>query len=312
MERWTATIFCVLVVLAVCAGTAQADDLEDFDRARQAYEQGDYRGAVAQLERMVGGEVPRVRSPALLLESRKYLAASYLFLDRRADAEAQFVRLLRAEPNYVLDPAAFPAAVLSLFREVKERLVAEREAEARRVAEAAEAEREAEIARLIAERERLAQLEELARIETVERVNSRWVAVVPFGAGQFQNGDRRLGFFFLASEALTAGFSIGSFYAHQRLEGKDVTVTLGEDPSTENAVVQRAKAWRLVNWVSTSVFGALVVVGITDGLVRFEPVVRTTRERTLPPRPGSSAFEDDGPSASLRLGLGGAQLRVSF
>lgn len=309
MERLFAASLCLLACLASGVGRAHADDLEDFDRARQAYEEGDYGAAAALLEHMVGGEVPRVRNHALALESRKYLAATYLFLGRRAEAEEQFVRLLRAEPDYPLDPAAFPAEVLALFREVKARLVAEREAEARRRAQAAEAAREAELARMIAERERITQLEALAQTETVERVNTRWVAMLPFGAGQFQNGDQRLGYFFLASEVLTFGLGVGSYYAHEALRHKDTTVTVGEDPSTEQAIVRRAKAWRMVNWVSTSVFGTLCIVGITDAMVRFQPVVRTTRARPLPESPIEAT---PGPQVSLRLGLGGGSLRIDF
>ena len=62
----------------------------------------------------------------LVLESRKYLAATYLFLGRKSDAEGQLELLLRAEPDYVLDPLAFPAEFVKTFSEVKVRLEQER------------------------------------------------------------------------------------------------------------------------------------------------------------------------------------------
>src|SRR5262245_50008728 len=47
---------------------------------------------------------------------------------------------------------------------------------------------------------------------------SRMISFVPFGAGQFQNGDTGLGILFMASQALAAGSSIAfgavhAFYA---------------------------------------------------------------------------------------------------
>ena len=36
-----------------------------------------------------------------------------------------------------------------------------------------------------------------------------WVNFVPFGAGQFQNGQKRKGFTFFAAETLTGGLSVG-------------------------------------------------------------------------------------------------------
>src|SRR6185437_9441360 len=39
---------------------------------------------------------------------------------------------------------------------------------------------------------------------------ARWIAAVPFGAGQFQNGDTVLGVCFAAGEALLGGASIAT------------------------------------------------------------------------------------------------------
>ena len=37
---------------------------------------------------------------------------------------------------------------------------------------------------------------------------TRWLALVPFGAGQFQNGEKNLGYVFLSSELLLAGSTV--------------------------------------------------------------------------------------------------------
>ena len=65
------------------------------------------------------------------------------------------------------------------------------------------------------EAERMARLERLAAQETVRVQRNRAVAFIPFGAGQFQNGDRTLGWGFLAAEA--AFVAIGTAVERVRL-----------------------------------------------------------------------------------------------
>lgn len=64
--------------------------------------------------------------------------------------------------------------------------------------------RENELARRRAEQReyREQQLEKLAREESLVASNSRYIATIPFGVGQFQNGDEAVGALFLVSETL--------------------------------------------------------------------------------------------------------------
>ena len=79
------------------------------------------------------------------------------------------------------------------------------QAEKVRQAQAAQAKLEEEKQR---QARRLAMLEELASTETVIERHSRWFALVPFGAGQFQNGQTAEGWLFLIGEGLLAGGSV--------------------------------------------------------------------------------------------------------
>src|SRR5690606_6232925 len=138
--------------------------------------------------------------------SRKYLGATLLFLERPVDAAEQFELLLRAEPDYRLDPVAFPAAVLAAFDTVRVRLeVARRAAEEQ--AEADERRRREELRQLQERLSRLEELEDLARVERVELPNSRWLALFPFGVGQFRNGHRKAGIFFATTQGAMAGMA---------------------------------------------------------------------------------------------------------
>ena len=114
-------------------------------------------------------------------------------------------QLLLAEPSFEPDPLTFPSDVLDLFFDVRtkirDRLNAAAEASARREAERRA--REETERRRAAERVRL--LERLAAEEKTTVRSSRWVASVPFGVGQMQNGDHALGWSLFGVEALLVG-----------------------------------------------------------------------------------------------------------
>ena len=277
--------------------SAQASDLSDFEEARTAYEQSEYEKAMTVLEGMVGGEVPRIRNPALILESRKYLGASYLFLGKREKAAEQFRQMVRADESYEITRARFPTAVYSLFQEVKEQVRRDRlkREEERRERELAE--QKATVERLMAQEARLRRLRTLAETEVVEKQNRKWLAFVPFGAGQFQNGDIPFGRGLLVSELTLSIASLTLFFAHQFLRRSIDSGALGpaigppismpDDPPpllpTEQASFVRAeRGLRIANWVVTGALIVVTAVGVIHALMRFKPVLRLERKRKLP------------------------------
>ncbi|MEM6957744.1 MAG: hypothetical protein AAF411_10195 [Myxococcota bacterium] len=294
--------FALLAVLATVS-SARADELSDFSEAQATYDRGAYAEAVRLFEALVGGEVPTIRNEILIVESRKYLGAAYLFQDRRPDAERQFELLLRESPDYALDPLAFSAAIQETFAAVRERLegeAAQREAERERLERER---REREMRDLVRQQERIAQLESLARQETVEERSSRWLATLPFGTGQFQNGHRSLGLALLTTQVFLASASTITFFYHRFLinesnDGADVPESL------ERGV-------RITNQITTGAFAAVAVAGVIDAHVRFEPIRRTTRERPLPPELEPDAVAEQ-PTLHLQLGAGYAGFRLNF
>src|ERR1700755_276185 len=87
---------------------ARANDFEEFEAARGAYEAQDYARAVLLFETLAGGDNPGLSNRSLVLESKKYLGAAYLFQGKLPEAEREFERLLRLDPQYMLDPLGFP------------------------------------------------------------------------------------------------------------------------------------------------------------------------------------------------------------
>ncbi|MEO0322419.1 MAG: hypothetical protein AAF447_05655 [Myxococcota bacterium] len=281
-----------LAVLALLATPrpAAADAIESFLDGRAAYQSGDYPRAVVLLEDLLL-PVPASDDALLVCQARKYLMAGYVLVRQEGKAR-QEARLLLSDAGCrgsTLDRAAFPEAVVTLYDEVRAVLAEEeREAEARRAA----AERE-ERRRLVAEGARVATIRELIEVaqeQVVEDRNSRWVALVPFGVGQFRNGHRRAGWFFAVSEGLLAGATLGTFIYHQfylqpRVErfAADANAMPELFPTLRTTQLtlaeRRARISNQVLWSSTV---AVAVAGVIDAQVRYVPVRTELRRRPLP------------------------------
>ena len=292
----------LVIVCAVSSGplasVARANDFEDFEAARTAYDAQDYKRAATLFEALAGGEMPILTNRSLVLESKKYLGASYLFLGKPSAAEQEFERLLRLDPEYLLDPLAFPEEVQRLFARVKTRLDAERKVaddERRRDEDRA---REKERQRVVEGRERWARLTALAETETVHEVRSRWLAVIPFGIGQFQNGHTSLGAIFAVSEMSLLAVGVVSWVVHENLRGTNPI----ESERPDFSLTERVS--RYTNQISMSMFAALAITGVVDAQVRFRGTGDYERRRPLPP--------DLYGGPELSIGPSGASLRVKF
>lgn len=285
-------IACALTALP---GLARANDFDQFQNARVAYESQNYELASDLFQGLLsdaGGS-----SSPLVVESRKYLAAAYLFLGRPADAEAQLVRLLSAEPDYVLDPLAFPDEFVKLFAAVRLQLeeTRNRQSAERAQRDAEEAERKQLTERR--ERERLQRLIELAGTQRVEQLRSRWVAMLPFGIGQFQNDNDGLGLVLAVTQGSLLAIAVTSFALHESLRG--------EQPRADqlNEAELAEASFRYVNQISLGLFAAVAVTGIIDAQLRFKPSRSLDRPRPLPP---------DLRQLELSVGPGGVLVRGHF
>ena len=302
--RCTALFGLIFVLMAAFALPASADELSDFESARRNYDKQNYTKAARGLESLVGGVVPRATNPVVRLEARKYLGATYLFQGKKDAAREQFRSLLEEDPDYDIDPVAFPAAVVQTFQEVKREV--SQEVARQDALEAARLQREQsdEVEELIRHQQRIQELEELVATETVEKVNSRWIAALPFGIGQFQNEDRKLGIMFAVTESAFLVASIATFIGHNSLRDENPT------PDQLERAQRVEKALRIGNWVSVGALVSFTVAGIIEAEVRFRPVIRSTRERDLP-------ADDEGPRATglqirFELGLTGGKMRLDF
>jgi len=302
--RRTALSGLVFVLMAAFALPVAADELSDFESARRNYDRQSYTKAARGLESLVGGVVPRAANPVVRIESRKYLGATYLFLGKSEAAREQFRLLLEEDPDYDIDRVAFPEAVLQTFREVKKEATAERARKDALEAARRQRERSNEVDELVRQRQRIQALEELAAVETVEKVNSRWIAALPWGIGQFQNGDRKLGIMFAVTESAFLAASIATFIGHNSLRDENPA------PSEIERAQRVERALRIGNWVSVGAFLSFAIAGVVEAEVRFKPVIRTTRKRELPDDIESP--QTTGPQIRLEMGLTGGRMRLDF
>jgi hypothetical protein len=302
--RRTALSGLVFVLMAAFALPVTADELSDFESARRNYDKHSYTKAARGLESLVGGAVPRATNPVVRIEARKYLGATYLFLGKDEAAREQFQLLLQEDPDYDIDPVAFPEAVVQTFREVKREATADRERAEAREAARRQRERSDELGELIRQQQRIRELEALASAETVEKVNSRWIAALPFGIGQFQNENRKLGIMFAVTETAFLASSIATFIGHNSLRDENPT----EDELERARRVERAL--RIGNWVSVGALLSFYVAGVIEAEVRFKPVIRSTRDRDPPDQKQSK--QTQGVQFRLELGLTGGKMRLDF
>jgi tetratricopeptide (TPR) repeat protein len=264
------------LVAALSVGRAWADDATELDSAKASYDAGRYAEGAETFKKLLDPASPRALKSANAIErARAYYAACLIALEKVDDANAQFEKLLRQNPRFKPDPVVFPRQVTDRFYEVQSKLKGEIDAADRARAEAREkADRE--------QRAYIANLQRLAGQETVITKHSRWIAAIPFGVGQFQNGDMALGYTLLVSEALLAGTSIASGVIHLQL-----VADYSRNPTAYDSgdFTNRSDATRSLNIYSTAAFALVALGGIVQAQVEFVPETREVRPRPLPTPP---------------------------
>src|SRR5262245_9953817 len=159
-----------------------------FERGRTAFGRAEYQRAIEILYPMLYPDV-LLDSEGEIVQAHRMLGVAYLFENKPDEARREFRKLLELRPDYRFDPLLDPQRVVDFFDGV----LAEEKATIAKIEQ-----RRREREKLIQQkRERDAQ--RLALPPTIVRYerHSFTVNFVPFGAGQFQNGQRRKGWFFL-------------------------------------------------------------------------------------------------------------------
>jgi tetratricopeptide (TPR) repeat protein len=249
---------------------ARADQKSDLEKGRQLYKDGKHAECEGYFATALDGATPTLTEPELVEQARMIRGTCDLYLGRQADAIQQFERAVRLDPKFEPNPIDYPPGVLDEFHKTKQRVLAEPvtnpEAELRK--------------ELTATREDLIKLQAKydalkIRYQDEEIIvrHSHLVAAIPFGVGQFQNGDDALGLVFAITEGLALGTATVSFIVHQAIPAKP-------------ADVDKAKTYeitsRIVNYVGVGSFVTLAIVGWVQAELAYQPMHVEHRKRALP------------------------------
>lgn len=280
-------------VAALClsfAPEARADAQADYEKARAAFRAHAYEDAEARFSALLDPKAPEKLEPALASQARMYLGATYLLEKRKADAEHVFESLLIADPGFDPDPLTFPTDVLNTFIDtrahIRQRLNDQAALQARLDAEK-RAKEELEKKR---QAERIRILEQMAAEEKITVRHSRLVASMPFGAGQFQNGQSTLGWIFLGVEsALVIGTAITYPIYSYALDRRNEEFNAHDPDHKMSAYQDRAVTAQIVN---LSLVGGLALVmagGILQANLAFVPESPEMKTRPIPQATNSLA-----------------------
>jgi hypothetical protein len=253
--------------------------VEAMNRARVTFEYGDYPQASKLLTALV--EKGTFESAAPRAEAYRLLGLALFYQGRKGDAYGAFLEYLYLEPNAELDPFYVPPAAVSFFEGVKKEaeprlapIRAQRKAQddARLKSASDEADRRRQ-RELDEERRKLLELSPSVEKRVVQR--EFWVSVLPFGVGQFQNGDRKLGVGLATSEIVLGATSAGSALLIETLRDP-ATGKFNNSAGSTN--YSSARTLNVVKWVSGALFFALWAGGAVHAAVRYQP------EEQLPDR----------------------------
>jgi hypothetical protein len=207
------------------------------------------------------------------------LGLSEYQLGDQASARTAFVHLLSVDPDYTLDPFLVPPPIVDFFDKVKR----DSEPELAPLRERKRALREEQ--RLAEEARRRLLAEEQARNgppTKVVRVQERIYALnwMPFGVGQFQNGEKNKGIAIAAGELVLALVNITAIVAHSQIADDRSRMCTSSQPGCTSPPYTDADRTLLgqlstVKYASAGLFWALYGYGVWDAHLHFVPIIET-------------------------------------
>jgi hypothetical protein len=271
-----------------------ADDRQAFELRKNRFDAGQYEEAhngfsvlldskAFPCEQIAEATAPcRLTDGDLIERTRAMDAASLLALKRESEADGQIAALLRDNPQYAPSPAQYPQEVIDRFTIVRGKIQHELDALAQRRKQDELEKRQAKDKAREAEERWLAELRQMAEEERVVQTNSRWVAMVPFGIGHFQNGTNARAWSFLVGESLAGATSLVAVLALNKIESTNTANAIGPTWST---LTDQAKAATLVDQVAFAAWAAGTVADVIWAQIAFVPERVTVRKRPLPEPP---------------------------
>ena len=256
------------------------NDTAELARVVSLYEAGKYGDCADSFHALLSSDGAHpLHDPDVIESARIYHAACLIGSGRNQLADEPLRAAIRQNPQMKApDSLVFPPQVIDRFLRVRETMFdVIRKAEDERVRRAQELARLQE-ERARKERARVAGLERLAQQETVITPKTRWLALVPFGVGQFQNGEKSLGYVFLTSEILLAASTLTALGVETHL-----VLATSQADKPKQSINGTLADWKSALEYSSYAWLGVTAIGIVEAQLAFVPEQRRIRKRALPP-----------------------------
>jgi hypothetical protein len=277
-----------LATPAAAAPTGAANSpAAQFARGNIAFQRAEYGRSIELIRPLLYPEL-KLSSEGEMVQAHRMLGVAHLFMHQNDLAADEFRKLLQLRPDFRMDALIDPPMVVDFFNGV----LGEQEAE---IAELDNKRREAE-ARAQKRHAVGVPCPEPTVLDRRTIRNSRAVSFLPFGAGQFQNGQARKGWGFFAAETALGALSLGALTTNFALYGVRPTLTCepSDDPSVGREGCapgfkpgpdkSRSQLLLKVQLISGTLFFATAIWGVTDAILNFQAeVVVTTPARAGAP-----------------------------
>src|SRR5262245_19449654 len=272
---------------------------EAFERGRTAFGRAEYARAIEILHPLLYPD-GQLDSEGEIVQAHRMLGIAYLFENKPDDARREFKKLLELRHDYRFDPLLDPQRVVDFFNGV----LKENEDIVKRGEE-----RQREKERQAAEQRRIEALR-LRQPPTIVRYERHSFAVnfIPFGAGQFQNGQRRKGWAFFGAEAALGAISLGAFATNLALYGlsphrgcTDPRAPNIECPATaiDHSEEDKSRTLLRIQVISGGLFFAVAIWGVIDAIQHHQ------LEVPLPDNNGTKVARSRSSGARLTLSPNG-------
>jgi hypothetical protein len=224
---------------------------EQLRDAHSKFDHADYADAAAVAKQLLStGTLTR---PQDQIEALRILGLSFFFTQQADGARKAFLDLLLLDPDYQLDAFYVPPNAIAFFESVR--------SDNQEVLDPIRQHRRTEAERLAEEARRLPPPTPPI-VREVSPPKHLVVALLPLGAGQFQNGDPQLGYLLASSEILLLGINLGCLGWIESLRGPDLHYS-GSNLTTANTL-------RGVQIASGSLAGLLWILGAVEAVSRMK------------------------------------------
>lgn len=273
MTRRLASSLAALFLLLPAVGRAAPSP--DLKRAKDRYEFGAYADAAGAVREILARR--KDLSEADVVEAYRILGLSEFQLGDRGAARSAFVSLLSIDPDYALDPFLVPPQIVDFFDRVKREAEPELAPLRERRRQLRQQERLAEEARRKLLAEEAARSGPPSKVVLVqERIYLfNWL---PFGAGQFQNGETGKGTVIALSQVLLGAANIAAIVVHSELatSARRCSYSPGcSDPPYTDVTRQQLKTLDIIKYASAGLFWGIYGYSVYDAHVHYVPRVET-------------------------------------